>query len=159
MEVVELANVCLMVLVFFFSLNLAPMMFESFTSDRIWASNPPDSFYMFLGRYGQNTAGYWRIVSPLASVAFVLSFVFNWEASGRAGWLAVAFALFVVIQIATMAYFVPEQESLIAHAPSLSRKVLETRASRWMVLNYVRNVAGVVAFACLLTAVLASPVP
>jgi hypothetical protein len=148
-----------MLLVFFFSLNLAPMMFESFTSDRIWASNPPDSFYMFLGRYGQNTAGYWRIVSPLASVAFVVSFIFNWDASGRALWLVVAFALFLVIQIATMAYLVPEQESLIAHARSLSRDVLETRARRWRVLNYFRNVAGVVAFVCLLTAVLAPAVP
>ena len=159
MEVVEVANVCLMLLVFFFSLNLAPMMFESFTSDRIWASNPPDSFYMFLGRYGQNTAGYWKIVSPLASVAFVVSFIFNWDVSGRATWLAAAFVLFVVIQVATMAYFVPEQESLIAHARSLSRQVLETRASRWMVLNYVRNVAGVVAFVCLLAAVLVPPAP
>ena len=53
-------------LVFFYSLNLGPMMFESFTSDRTWATNPPDSFYMFRGPYGQKTAHYWRVVSPLA---------------------------------------------------------------------------------------------
>src|SRR4029453_6569986 len=27
------------------------------------ASNPPESFYMFLGPYGQKTAHYWRILS------------------------------------------------------------------------------------------------
>ena len=48
-EILRPANLCLVALVLFFSLNLAPMMFESFTSDRIWASNPPESFYMFLG--------------------------------------------------------------------------------------------------------------
>jgi hypothetical protein len=63
---VSLSNLCLAVLTFIYSLNLAPMMFETFTSDRIWASNPPESFHMFLGPYGQKTAHYWRIVSPLA---------------------------------------------------------------------------------------------
>ena len=57
---------------------LGPMMFESFTSDRTWASDPPDSFHMFLGQYGQKTAHYWRIVSPLALVTFVLTLIFNW---------------------------------------------------------------------------------
>ena len=47
----HLSNLCLVALVFFYSLNLGPMMFESFTSDRTWASNPPESFYMFLGKY------------------------------------------------------------------------------------------------------------
>ncbi len=70
------------------------MVFESFTSDRIWASNPPASFSMFLGQYGQKTAHYWRIVSPCAVLAFILSFVFNWPTSGRASLLAVAFVLY-----------------------------------------------------------------
>ncbi len=83
----RLANVCLVALVFFFSLNFAPMIFESFTSDRTWASHPPDSFYMFQGPYGQKTAHYWRIVSPLASAAFVLSLVLNWR-SARKTWLS-----------------------------------------------------------------------
>jgi hypothetical protein len=33
---------------------------------------------MFLGPYGQKTAHYWRIVSPLAWLLFVLSFIFHW---------------------------------------------------------------------------------
>ncbi len=52
MDMTHLADLCLVGLVLAYSLNLAPMMFESFTSDRIWASNPPDSFHMFLGKYG-----------------------------------------------------------------------------------------------------------
>ena len=68
---INLADLCLVGLVLAYSLNLAPMMFESFTSDRIWASNPPDSFHMFLGQYGQKTAHYWRVVSPLAAMTFI----------------------------------------------------------------------------------------
>jgi hypothetical protein len=67
MNMQTLSNACLMALVFFYSLNLAPMMFETFTSDRTWASSPPDSFHMFQGPYGHKTAHYWRVVSPLAS--------------------------------------------------------------------------------------------
>jgi hypothetical protein len=42
-EILRPSNLALVALVFVFSLNLAPMMFESFTSDRIWTSNPPES--------------------------------------------------------------------------------------------------------------------
>jgi hypothetical protein len=46
---IRLSDVFLAALVLFYSLNFGPMVFESLTSDRLWASNPPDSFYMFLG--------------------------------------------------------------------------------------------------------------
>jgi hypothetical protein len=152
------SNISLAALVFFYSLNLAPMMFESFTSDRTWASSPPESFYMFLGPYGQKTAHYWTIVSPLASLAFVLGLLLNWRVPGRRLRLAIAFALYLVVQVATMAYFVPEQEGLISQASALSREALQVRADRWIALNYVRNVAGVLAFGFLMAAVLV-PLP
>jgi hypothetical protein len=154
-EKLRFSNLCLIALVFFFSLNLAPMMFESFTSDRIWASNPPESFYMFLGQYGQETAHYWRIVSPLALLFFLLSLIFNWRVSDRKLRLSVAFVLYLGIQISTMVYFVPEQEGLIASAGSLSREVLKARADRWISLNYFRIIGGVLAYVFLLLAVLA----
>ena len=153
------SNLSLAALIFLFSLNLAPMMFESFTSDRIWAANPPESFHMFQGPYGQQTAHYWRVVSPLATMAFVLSVFFNWPIAERRIWLAVAFVFYLAAQISTMAYFVPEQEALIAGAGTLSRDVLKSRADRWISMNYFRIAAGVLAFACLLGAVLVPRVP
>ena len=141
-------------LVFFFSLNFGPMMFESFTSDRTWASNPPESFAMFLGPYGQKTAGYWRIVSPLAMASFVLSLVFNWHVADRRVWLLAAFLTYLAVQAFTMLYFVPEQEALISSAGSLSPEILKARADRWIFLNIFRNTVAVVSFACLLRAML-----
>src|SRR5262245_60554499 len=152
---VHLADLCVVGLILAYTLNLAPMMFESFTSDRIWASNPPDSFHMFLGQYGQRTAHYWRVVSPLAVVTFILSLIFNWHHADRMLWLFLALSLYVAVHFATMAYFVPEQEALISNAGSLSRDVLHARAHRWIFLNYFRNVAGVLAYVFLMCAVLA----
>ena len=156
MDSVALGNWCLIALVFFYSLNLAPMMFETFTSDRIWASHPPASFYMFLGRYGQQTTHYWRVVSPLATGAFVVSVVATWG-TNRSVWLGAAFALYLAVQAATMRYFVPEQEGLIVQADRLAHEVPTSRARQWMFWNYFRNAAGVLAFVCLLVGVLARP--
>jgi hypothetical protein len=152
-ELTRLSNLSLVALAFFYSLNLAPMLFESFTSDRIWASNPPDSFYMFLGPYGQKTAHYWRVVSPLALLSFLLSFIFNWQIPDRRVWLSIAFILYLAAQISTGAYFVPEQDRLISSAGSLSREVLQARAHRWLLLNYFRIVGGVLGFVFLMLAV------
>src|SRR5262245_42582774 len=152
-------QICLMALVFFFSLNLAPMMFESFTSDRTWASNPPDSFHMFLGQYGQKTSSYWRVVSPLALLAFILSLFVSWQVPGTRLWLLVAFGLYLAVQLSTMVYFVPEQEGLISSAGSLTRDVLRCRADRWIFLNYFRNAVGVLAYVALMLAILAPRVP
>ena len=150
----HVSDYVLVALAFFYCLNLGPMMFETFTSDRTWASNPPDSFHMFHGPYGQKTAHYWRIVSPLAVAAFVLSLVLNWSAPGRRLWLFAFFLAFLLVQIPTMAYFVPEQEKLIADAVALGRESLKARVARWIFLNYFRNVVGVVSYVFLLFALL-----
>jgi di/tricarboxylate transporter len=154
----SLSNVCLGILVFFYTLNLAPMMFESATSDRTWASHPPESFYMFLGPYGQKTTHYWRVVSPAALVLFVVSLVLNLRVFEREWRLSVAFVFYLAVQAATMAYFVPEQEALITNTNALSRDVLSARANRWMSLNYIRNIGGVLAFVFLMMAVFAPSV-
>jgi hypothetical protein len=143
MDMMHVADLCLVGLVLAYSLNLAP-------------SNPPASFHMSLGQYGQKTANYWRVVSLLAVVTFILSFIFNWHLVDRMFWLLVALALYVAVQLATIAYFVPEQEALISNAGSLSRDLLHARAHRWIFLNYFRNVAGVLAYVFLMCAVLAS---
>ena len=55
-------------------------------------------------------------------------------------------------------YFVPEQERLTTNAGSLGRDALKTRADQWIFKNYFRGLGGVLAFVCLLSAVLV-PVP
>ena len=159
MSKIHASDWLLAALVLFYSLNLGPMIFESFTSDRIWASNPPQSFYMFLGEYGQRTAHYWRIVSPLALASFILSLVFNWNVPDRKLWLSAAFILYLAIQAATMAYFVPEQEGLISAADSVPGNVLKSRADRWILLNYFRVGTGVLAFLLLVRAIFVPRMP
>jgi len=150
------SEACLAGLVFLYSLNFGPMVFESFTSDWTWASKPPDSFHMFLGLYGHKTAHYWRVVSPLALSSFVLSIVFNWHVVDRRFWLCTPLALYIAVQASTMAYFVPEQERLITGRGSLCGALLKSRADRWISLNYLRIGAGVLAFVCLLRPLIAS---
>jgi uncharacterized membrane protein len=109
---------------------------------------------MFLGQYGQRTAHYWKVVSPLALITFIVSFVTNWNVPGRKAWLTAALICYLAVQISTMAYFVPEQERLISSAGALSREVLQSRANRWIFLNYFRIAAGVLAYVFVMSAVL-----
>jgi len=150
----HVSDYALAALTFFYTLNLGPMMFETFTSDRTWASNPPDSFHMFRGPYGQKTTHYWRIVLPLVMAAFVLSLVLNWPAVDRRFWLLAFLVAFLAVHIPTMTYFVPEQEKLIADAGAFDRKALKARADLWMFLNYFRNAAGVIGHVFLVFALL-----
>jgi uncharacterized membrane protein len=83
-----------------------------------------------------------------------VSFVTNWNVPGRKAWLTAAFVCYLAVQISTMAYFVPEQERLISSAGALSREVLQSRANRWIFLNYFRIAAGVLAYVFLMSAVL-----
>jgi hypothetical protein len=94
-----ISDYALIALAFFYCLNLGPMMFETFTSDRTWASDPPDSFHMFRGPYGQKTTHYWKIVTPLAMAAFALSLALNWSVAGRRLWLFAFFIAFLAVQI------------------------------------------------------------
>jgi uncharacterized membrane protein len=71
----------------------------------------------------------------------------------------VAFVLYLVVHLSTMVYFVPEQEGLISSAGSLSRHVLQSRANRWIFLNYFRNAAGVLEYVALMLAVLVPGLP
>jgi hypothetical protein len=48
---------------------------------------------------------------------------------------------------------------VITNANALSRDVLSARANRWISLNYVRNIGGVLAFVFLMMAVFAPSVP
>jgi hypothetical protein len=80
--------------------------------------------------------------------------VLNWSAGGRRLWLFAFFAVYLAIQIPTLAYFVPEQEKLIAGGEAIGRQDLKARADRWIFLNYFRNVAGVMSYGFLLFALL-----
>jgi hypothetical protein len=61
-----------------------------------------------------------------------------------------ALGLYAAIQLSTMTYFVSEQEALISGASSIARDLIKARANRWILLNYFRMMAGLLAFAFLL---------
>ncbi len=139
-------------LIILFSLNLGPSFFESLTSDRTWASNPPESFYMFLGKYGQETIHYWRVASPIALLLFIICLLFTWKQPQVKKLMVPAFILFILIYIATQVYFVPVQTNSIANMNSIDAVTLKKQADQWIAVNYLRNAAG---FACFILLLLA----
>ena len=84
---------------------------------------------------------------------------FQLERPDRKLWLSAAFILYLAIQAATMAYFVPEQEGLVSAADSVPGNVLKSRADRWILLNYFRVGTGVLAFLLLVRAIFVPRMP
>jgi hypothetical protein len=109
---------------------------------------------MFQGPYGQKADHYWRIVSPVAALSFVLCLVLNWSMANRRAWLIGAFVLYLAVQAATMAYFVPEQAKLTSDSGALTPDTLKARADQWLSFNWFRLISGGLAFVCLLRAMM-----
>jgi hypothetical protein len=135
-----------------YGLNQGPMIFEHFTSDATWASNPPDSFHMFLGPHGHETRHYWELVSPVTLAALALALVLGWRSSSRA-WLVLGLLCCVVVQVATIWYFVPAQAGVIADASRAPASELAARAESWLAWNRVRMAVAILGSVFLLRAV------
>ena len=89
----------------------------------------------------------------MALFSFVVSLILNRHVFNRELWFAVAFVLYLAVQISTMAYFVPEQEGLISNSGPPSREILKARADQWIFRNYFRAVGGMVVFIFLFLAI------
>jgi hypothetical protein len=137
-------------LIILFSLNFGPSLFEAFTSDQTWASNPPESFYMFLGKYGHETKHYWMVASPIALLVFIICLIFTWKQPHVKRLMIPAFILFIFIYATTQLYFVPVQANSINDMNSIDAATLKKQADQWIRLNYIRNTAGFVCFTLIL---------
>lgn len=113
----------------------------------VWASDPPRSF-------GRPESGlrFWVFVSTGSLTLFTIAnAVVVWQAQGpvRVWWIA-AVLIVVLERIATLAYFVPTMMRLIRDqaAPPASAAAFK----RWAALNYVRNIASLIAWIAALQA-------
>jgi hypothetical protein len=148
----QLASAVIFAAVILYGLNQGPMIFEHFTSDATWASDPPDSLHMFLGPHGHETSHYWAVVTPATLAALLLALVLGWRSSSRA-WLLLGLLSFAAVAIATLGYFVPAQASVIADASRASPSALAARAESWLLWNYLRMAAAILGSVFLLRAV------
>lgn len=111
---------------------IVPVWSASTEAARSWNSNPLQVIEG--GRF-------FMIISPVSILLALPTLILGWNAPRPLrSWLRVGLGLFVVLQIATIGWFVPEQMAIkgVEATKLLTDAELASRTSRWASLNLVR---------------------
>ncbi|HEX8352810.1 MAG TPA: anthrone oxygenase family protein [Pyrinomonadaceae bacterium] len=113
----------------------------------------PDSSVVVNGPYGLREATFWMIIHPLLILSLVVALALNWRSWARRKLILISFAVYVLVIVISMTYFIPE---LIAFERSPESSVTPAewlaRGRRWQRLSWIRGGVCYAAFVPLLLA-------
>lgn len=122
----------------YFLLNGAQI-FETALIVPAWTANPPESFYIFQGKYGLDFKAFWIVFHSLHEITFILAIVFCWKLKKIRTWLLILFAIHMAVRIWTVAYFAPNIIAFQQMPYSVtSDSELLQQTLEWKSLNYLR---------------------
>jgi hypothetical protein len=101
-------------------------------------SEPPKSLSVFQGPYKLNSAAFWIPVHPVTLVLFIGTLIVSWN-TPRRRFVLIAMSGYVLILLATFAFFVPELLELTGtpYSDTVDQS-LQSRGSRWIILSLIR---------------------
>jgi hypothetical protein len=104
-----------------------------------WTAAPPESFQMFVGRYGLDFKAFWIVLHSIHEITFILAIVFCWKLEIIRNWLLVLFVVHFTVRVWTLVYFAPNimEFQKIANSTSDGSDLI-SRAAVWRNLNYIR---------------------
>ena len=100
----------------------------------------PDSSVVVNGPYGLREARFWTTIHPLLILSLVLTLVLNWGLPSRRKLILISFAVYVVVIVVSLTYFVPELMAF-ERSPESSVTPAEwlARGQRWQRLSWIRG--------------------
>jgi hypothetical protein len=119
----------------------------------VYLSALPDSAVLVNGPYGLNDWIFWAIIHPLLIISLIAALALNWNSGSRRKLIAVSFAVYVIVLLISMFYFVPEL-ALFKNSPQSTVPAAEwlARGRRWQRLSWLRGLTMYLAFVPLLFA-------
>ena len=119
----------------------------------VYLSALPDSAVVVNGPYGLREGIFWVLVHPLLTLSLIFSLVMNWKQRERRRLILFSFAVYILAQVATTVYFVPELQAF-AHSPESGVSAAEwlARGQRWQRLSWTRGTIMYASFLPLLFA-------
>jgi hypothetical protein len=129
----------------FLGLNIGAALFATVVIFPVWSASPEAAAAW---QRVVDEARFFIVVSPLVLVLAVASLVASgWVERGVRLWMRIAAVLYLVFFAATMIYFVPAQAALHGDtAAFLPAQELSASLQRWVTLNWVRQLVGLLAF-------------
>jgi glucan phosphoethanolaminetransferase (alkaline phosphatase superfamily) len=119
----------------------------------VYLSALPDSAVVVNGPFGLSEGIFWAIIHPLLIISLIAALVLNWNSRPRRRLIALSFAVYVVILLVSMFFFVPEL-ILFKNSPQSTVSATEwlARGRRWQRLSWLRGLVMYVMFVPLLWA-------
>jgi hypothetical protein len=157
MDARKLGTPILMLAIVLWGTLLGGVVYSHLVYFPVYLSALPDSAVLVNGPYGLNEWIFWAIIHPLLIISLSAALVLNWKSGSRRKLIAVSFAVYVIILLISMFYFVPELV-LFRNSPQSTVPAAEwlARGRRWQRLSWLRGLAMYLAFVPLLLA-LAKP--
>lgn len=154
MRALNIPNASLMTLIISCFLQLGAQLFAISVVASTISKAPPRSFAILEGEYSYDSSAFWEIVPIITFVLFLIAIAANWITPRR--WLLLtSFALFVGAGLMAGLLVEPEFASMIAtgYGDTID-PVLQSRAARWLALDWavwsVALAAGLVLLIALL---------
>jgi hypothetical protein len=149
----NLGTFALMLAIIFWGTLLGGIAYSHLVYFPVYLSALPDSAVLVNGPYSLNEGIFWMIVHPLLIISLVAALVLNWQSSARRKLIAISFAIYVILLLLSLYYFVPELV-LFKHSPESTVPATDwlVRGRRWQRLSWLRGLTMYVAFVPLLFA-------
>lgn len=124
---------------------IVPLWSESAEAARNWTEGT---------RFVAHGVRFFGIFSPLLLLTTIVTLIVGWRAPQPVRkWLLAATGIVLAVLIPTFIYFVPGQIAMQGAAPTEFSDVdLEAKAHLWSILNWLRQIVGIIAFGCALHA-------
>jgi hypothetical protein len=153
MATCNLGTFALMLAIIFWGTLLGGIAYSHLVYFPVYLSALPDSAVLVNGPYGLNDGIFWMIIHPLLIISLVAALGLNWKSSARRKLIAISFAVYVILLLISLYYFVPELV-LFKHSPESTVPATDwlVRGRRWQRLSWLRGLTMYVAFVPLLFA-------
>ncbi|MDQ3800644.1 MAG: DUF1772 domain-containing protein [Acidobacteriota bacterium] len=141
-KVSSLLRRLLFIYAFVLGIYLGGATFETTVLVPMWSASPDAARYFNQNPLSVfNTGNFFFIVAPLSTLLSIVTLIAGWRAEQPVRfWIRAAIIPFLIIFLITAFYFVPEQGAIKgAAAQSLPDAELTARASRWVMLNWIRQ--------------------
>jgi glucan phosphoethanolaminetransferase (alkaline phosphatase superfamily) len=149
----NLSTFVLMVAIIFWGTLLGGIAYSHLVYFPAYLSDLPASAVVVNGPYGLNEGIFWGIIHPLLIISLVAALVLNWNSSARRKLIAISFAVYVIVLLVSVFYFIPELV-LFKNSPQSTVPATDwlARGRRWQRLSWLRGATMYLAFVPLLFA-------
>lgn len=119
-------------------------LYEEIIIAPVWSASPPTSLALIQEPNGLTLIDFWIPFHIGANIFLIIALILNWQTYKLRSYLLVVLCIYLIIRVATFAYFAPEIiafENTFAEGPDDPE--LAARVKRWIMLSWFRTIGEI----------------